>query len=77
MKYPATQRVLTIDYTERLGVTANGNPRYCVHFTNGENALTQNDAAVNYALNNAENLGVPLNVAFTRAGRVVYIALLK
>lgn len=67
-----TKRTLTIASLERLNASANGNPRFKVTFTNGESALTQSDASINYAIENPEYRDVPVEFTFTAAGRIKY-----
>ena len=69
----ARTEVLTIESLERLNNSSNGNPRYKVTFTNGREALTETDGQVGYGLENEEYRDVPLEVTFTRAGRVQYV----
>lgn len=66
-----TTEILTIASLERLRLSSNGNPRFRVTFTDGRQADTQTDAAVNYGLENREYQGVPLEVTFSPNGRIV------
>lgn len=65
--------VKTIDRVTRLGVSSYGNPRFRVHFTDGTTAETQTDASINYGIENTENIGVPVNVTYSRAGRITHV----
>jgi hypothetical protein len=69
--------VRTIDYLQRLTCSVNGNPRFRVHFTDGSSALTQSDASVAYGLGNPEYRDVPLEVTFTKAGRIAYLKVIE
>lgn len=69
----AVQEVLTIASLERLQVSGNGSPRFKVTFTNGREARTEADSYVNYAIENSEYQGVPLEVAFSLTGRITHI----
>lgn len=62
--------VKTIDHLERLNNSANGNPTWLVHFTDGTSARTQSDAAVSYELDNPEFRDVPVEFKATAAGRI-------
>jgi hypothetical protein len=62
--------VKTIDHLERLKLSANGNPKFKIYFTDGSTATTQTDAGVSYGLENRENIGVPVLVKATPAGKV-------
>lgn len=62
-----------IDRVTRLGTSVNGNPTYTVHFVGGHTARTQSDAAINYEIGNPENIGVPVKITTSRAGRVIYV----
>lgn len=62
--------VQIIDRLERLNLSTNGNPRFRIFYRDGQTAITQSDAMVSYGLENRENLGVPVTVTATRAGRV-------
>lgn len=70
MSSKPTTRVLVIQELKRMTNSAYGNPRYMVTFTNGDQAQTQSDAAVNYGLTNPGYQGVPVRFTFTRAGRI-------
>lgn len=72
-----TSRVLTIASLERLKLSANGNPRFRVTFTNGEVAQTQTDASIGYSIENSEFRDVPVRVSFTRAGRIFDLRVVK
>lgn len=65
-----TQQTLTIATLERLKLSAMGNPRFRVTFTNGLVAQTQTDSSVGYSIENPEYRNVPVVVSFTRAGRI-------
>lgn len=62
--------VKTIDYLERLNLSHYGNPRFRIHWTDGSTSVTQSDAGFAYGLENRENIGTPLLVSATPAGRV-------
>jgi hypothetical protein len=62
--------VQTIDYLERMNSSVNGNPRFRIHYTDGQVATTQPDAGVSYGLENRENIGVPVTVIATPSGLV-------
>lgn len=62
--------VLTIEKLERLRLSANGNPRFRVTFTNGLVAQTQTDSSVGYSISNPEFRDRPVKVSFTGAGRI-------
>ncbi len=65
-----TEYVKTISRVERVGTSKNGNPTYEIVFTDGTTARTQTDAGVVYGLPNPGNIGVPVTVKATPAGRV-------
>lgn len=65
-----TEHVKTIASLERMKLSANGNPRFRVTFTDGTVAQTQTDASVGYAIENPEYRDVPVKVSFTPAGRI-------
>lgn len=67
----------TIDRLERLNLSVNGNPRFRIHFADGQTAITQTDAGFAYGLENRENIGVPVKVTATRAGRVTNVEPIK
>jgi hypothetical protein len=60
---------MRITRLERLNNSANGNPRYRVHFDDATSAVTSSDHGFCYALNNAEMRG-DVDVTYTRAGRI-------
>lgn len=62
-----------INRVTRTNNSANGNPSWVIHFEGGQTARTQIDAAVNYGIENPENIGVPVKITLSRAGRVVYV----
>lgn len=64
------QETLTIQSLERLRLSANGNPRFRITFTNGRIAQTQSDAGINYGIENPEYRDKPLHVTFTAAGKI-------
>lgn len=66
--------VRTIDHLERLNNSANGNPRYRIHFTDGSSAITASDASFCYGIENREYRDVPLVIVWTRAGRISNVA---
>lgn len=55
---------------QRLNTSVSGNPRFRVYFTDGSNAETQTDGALNYGLENPENFDTDVEVTFTKAGRI-------
>lgn len=59
-----------ISRVERLGTSKNGNPYFRAHFTDGTSARTQIDSMVNYSIENSENIGVPVLLTLTKAGRI-------
>lgn len=59
-----------ISWVERLGASKNGNPYFRAHFTDGTSARTQIDSMINYSIENSENIGVPVLLSLTRAGRI-------
>lgn len=67
---PPTEVVKNIDHITRLGCSANGNPRFRVTFTDGDDAITQTDAAINYGIENSTFRDVPVVVHLTPAGRI-------
>jgi hypothetical protein len=74
MRLPAGEpEILTIDWLDHLSPTANANPRWDAHFTNGTVARTQSDASCAYGIGNPSFRGVPLAVWFSRAGRIVHL----
>lgn len=69
------ESVKVIDWLERLRNSANGNPRYRIHFTDGTVLATKPDADVSYGLGNPEvNRGVSVLVKTTPAGLVWDVA---
>ena len=64
-----------IDYAETLNNSRWGNPRYKVHFTNGEAYVTQSDATVSWEIPNLLRNKRPVTVHLTRAGRIARIAI--
>jgi len=67
-----------IDHVIRLNNSKNGNPRYDVHFTNGESYRTQSDGSVNYDIDNimmSKNTGRPVTVQLTPGRRIYAIKL--
>jgi hypothetical protein len=68
-----SSKTLTIAKLERLKLSTNGNPRFRVTFTDGAVAQTQTDGSVGYEIENPEYRDVPLNVEFSRAGRIVAV----
>lgn len=67
----------TIERLERLKLSVNGNPRFRIYFTDGQTALTQTDSSIAYGLENRKNIGVPVTVTATPAGRVVNVVPIK
>jgi hypothetical protein len=62
-----------IDHVIRLKNSVNGNPRYDVHFTNGERYRTESDGSVNYDIPNltmSKDKGRPVTVKLTRRGQI-------
>jgi len=70
MARKGTEIVTTIESLTRLKNSVNGNPRYRLHFSNGDSATTQSDASISYGLQNSEYRNVPVRVMLTAAGRV-------
>lgn len=68
-----TTTVKRIEKLDRLNNSANGNPRYRVHFTDGTDAITSSDRSFCYAIANPEMRG-DVEVTYTRAGRIEHIA---
>lgn len=66
--------IKTIANLERLHNSKNGNPRYRVTFTDGTVFETAADASINYGITNREYRDVPLEVTFSRNGRITYLA---
>jgi len=62
----------TIERLKRLPVSSMGNPAWHVFFTDGTDARTSSNAGWSYEAENRENIGVPLEVHFTKAGRIAY-----
>lgn len=60
----------TITRVERTGMSKNGNPIHEVHFDDGTSAKTEVDGSVNYMITNSDVRGVPVEVKFSKAGRV-------
>lgn len=67
---PDTYSPRVIESLKRLRLSTNGNPRFVVTFTDGSSAQTQTDAGFAYGLDSREYVGVPVLVAFSRAGRI-------
>lgn len=65
-----TMAIRTISFLTRLNSSVNGNPRFRIHFDDGSSAITSSDSMLCYGLENKENIGNPVEVTFTRAGRV-------
>jgi uncharacterized protein (DUF1684 family) len=68
-----TPAVRTVESLTRLTNSANDNPRYRVHFTDGSSAITSSDAGFCYGINNPDMRG-EVDVYFTRAGRIEHMA---
>jgi len=67
---------VVIDHVERLKLSANGNPRFRIYFTNGFSAPTQSDNSVGYSVSNylsIDNRNRPVIVTFTKAGFITDI----
>ena len=64
--------VYVISDLKPLNNSVNGNPRWLVTFKDGTEAITQSDVSCSYGLNNPDMRGVPLNVRFSRAGRITH-----
>ena len=76
MRILGTDGTYVIDYVERMNSSVNANPRYWVHFTNGEAYQTQSDASINYEINNLtgrEYKEKPVTVEITRNNRIIDI----
>lgn len=69
--------IRTIASIKRLNTSALGNPRFRVTFTDGSIAQTQSDASISYSIENREYRDVPLEVTFSRAGRIVDLTPVK
>lgn len=71
-----TEPGLVIRSVERTTSSAMGNPNFFVTFTNGLTARTQNDSSIGYEVTNeaptASRPARPLDVRFSRAGRIVW-----
>lgn len=61
-----------IDHVESLNNDPYGNPAWRVTFTDGTVTRTSSGASVAWGLNNSDMIGRPLEITFTRAGRIVY-----
>jgi hypothetical protein len=59
-----------IAWTERLNNSASGNPRFRVHFTDGDVMLTKSDASCSFGVENYARSGEPIDITITRAGRI-------
>lgn len=68
--------VKTIDYVERQRLSAAGNPRFRVFFTDGTSAFTKPDSMVNYIIENREHRNVPLIVT-AEAGLITKVRPVK
>lgn len=66
----------TIDRLERLNNSTNGNPRFRIHFADGQTAVTQSDASIAYGLEDRKFFGVPVKVTATPAGMVWNVELI-
>jgi hypothetical protein len=64
---------LVIERLEGLNSTSNANPRWHVWFTDGTDALTMSDTGCASGLGNPEFRNTPLDVTFTRAGRIRHV----
>jgi hypothetical protein len=59
---------------ERLNNSMNGNPRYCIGFADGSEAVTSSDASFCYAIGNpGMRAGCTVTMIFTRAGRISHM----
>lgn len=65
-----TSELKEISRVERMGVSKYGNPYFRLHFTDGTHARTQINAMISYGIENSENIGVPVEIYRTDAGRV-------
>jgi len=65
-----TERQATIVGTRRLKLSAAGNPRIVLRLDDGTEAQTQDNGAINYAIENREWHGVPVILSLTKSGRV-------
>jgi hypothetical protein len=64
---------LTIAWIERLRLSYYGNPRFKVHFHDGETRVNMSDAACSYDIENMFGAGKPVDIVLSRNGRIVYI----
>lgn len=55
---------------ERMGTSKYGNPYFSVHFEDGSVYRTQIDSMISYGIENSENIGAPVEVYLTEAGRI-------
>jgi hypothetical protein len=64
---------LRISHVTRMNMSASGNPRFTVHFTDDSAHATSSDASVNYDIENFQSRGRPVDIVLTRAGRIIYM----
>lgn len=64
--------IRTIKRLERLPNTANGNPRYRVIFTDGDQRTTHPDAACAFRITNSEYQDVPVDFTLNKQGEITY-----
>jgi hypothetical protein len=62
--------VKTIESLTRLRLSAMGNPRWLVTFTDGSTAKTKRDSSVGYSIEDRSNIGVPVLVKATPSGEI-------
>lgn len=67
--------IKTITRVERSGMSKYGNPIHEVYFDDATSAKTEVDGQVNYMITNSDVRGVPVEVTFSRAGRVRFVKL--
>ena len=58
--------IKTIDHTERMRSSVNGNPRWMVFFTDGASIATSPDSSCAYGINNRNNLAGPVELTLAR-----------
>lgn len=66
----------TIESLTRLKLSVNGNPRFRIHFADGQTAETQSDASIAYSLEDRKFFGVPVRITATPAGKVWNVELI-
>lgn len=69
----------TISHVSASAVATNafGNPTYRVFFTDEPSALTSPGSAIGYGVTNSDCHGVPLEIQFTRSGRIRYATVIS